>query len=176
MAGRTTAAKRYAQAIAAIARTDNSWEQWRQDLAVVQEALQNPDLRLTLESPRITAERKKALLDETLGTRVAPATKNLLTVIGRRGRFNLFADVAVWFDDIADRALDVRRHVVTSAVPLTDQQRQRLLRQLSEEGGKVVLTEQVDLALIGGFVVRHEDLIHDYSIRTRLETLRARLN
>ena len=176
MPGRTTAGKRYAEAIAAIARGDNSWERWRQDLAVIGEVMKDDQLRLTLESPRMSPERKGELLDQALGGRVAPATQNLLKVIGRRGRFALLPDVAAWFDDLADRALGVRRYTVTSAAPLTDDQRQRLQQQLGAGGGQAVLTERTDPELLGGLVIRHEDIIRDYSVRTRLRTLRDRMN
>jgi F-type H+-transporting ATPase subunit delta len=173
MPGRTTAGKRYAEAIAAIARGDNSWERWRQDLAVIGQALQDAELRLTLESPRVSAERKNQVLDQVLGGRVAPATQNLLKVMGRRARLGLLPDVAMWFDELADRALG---YTVTTAAPLTDAQRQELQQRLGTDGGKAVLTERTDPALLGGLVVQHEDIIRDYSIRTRLQSLRDRLN
>lgn len=175
MPGRTTAGKRYAEAIAAIARQDNSWERWREDLTIVGDALQDAELRLTLESPRVTAERKGKLLDDVLRDRVADPTRNLLKVMGRRGRLALLGDVRVWFDELADRALGVRRYRVTSATPLTEEQRTQLRQRLGS-GGSVVLTEHVDPSLLGGLVIRHDDVIRDFSVRTRLETLRNRLN
>jgi F-type H+-transporting ATPase subunit delta len=176
MPGRTSAAKRYAEAIAGIARTENSWERWRTDLAAVAEVLKDEPLRLTLESPRVNAARKYELLDQVLGGRVTQETSNLLKVIGHRGRFNLLGDIIIWFDELADRALGVRHFTVTSAVPLTEDQRIRLTERLAVGGGKVLLVEQVDASLLGGMVLRHEDIIRDYSVRTRLETLRDRLN
>ncbi|MGI8422779.1 MAG: ATP synthase F1 subunit delta [Chloroflexota bacterium] len=176
MPGRTTAAKRYAEAVAAIARQESSWEQWRRDLGLVGEGLQDSELRLMLESPRVNAEQKAALLERAFGGRVAPQVLSLLKVMGKRGRLTLAPDMLKWFDEIADRALGVRRYVVTSATPLTDEQRQRLRSQLGGTTGQLVLTEHVDPAIIGGLIVRHDDMILDFSIKTRLETLRERLN
>jgi F-type H+-transporting ATPase subunit delta len=176
MPGRTSAAKRYAEAVSAIARTENSWERWRNDLHAVGEVLKDDQLRLMLESPRISAERKNAALEQTIGGLISPEASNLLKVIGQRGRFNLMSDVITWFDELADRALNIHHYTVTTAVPLTEDERRRLSEKLAVEGGQVVLTEQVDANLLGGMVVRHEDIIRDYSLRTRLETLRARLN
>ena len=48
MPGRTTAAKRYAEAVAAIARQENSWDQWRKDFDVLSETLSDPRLRVLL--------------------------------------------------------------------------------------------------------------------------------
>ena len=176
MPGRTTAAKRYAEAVAAIARQENSWDQWRRDFDVLREALAEPRLRLLLQSPRVEPGQRRDLLEQAVGNRVSANTLNLLKVMGRRGRLGLFDDLLTWFDEIADRVQGVRRYTVTSAAPLSDAQRERLRAELAREGGSVILTERVDPSLIGGMVLRHEDVIRDYSIRTRLESLRERLN
>jgi F-type H+-transporting ATPase subunit delta len=177
MPGRTPAAKRYAEAVAAIARQDNSWEQWRRDLDVVRDALQNPELRLMLESPRLAVGQRGALLDQTLASKVGATTLNLLKVMGRRGRLGLLSDMLVWFDEIADRAQGVRRFTVTTATPLDDNQRAQLRARLGGGDDRhLLLTERIDPSLIGGLVLQQEDLIRDYSIKTRLETLRERLN
>lgn len=178
MPGRTSAGKRYAEAVAGIARQENSWEQWRRDLALIQESLATPELRLALESPRILPERKQRMLAESFGGRVAPATLNLLKVMAQRGRLGVLSDTIVWFDEIADRTLGVRRFTVTTAAPLTDSQRETLRTRIGGEtgAGQVILTEHVDPAIIGGMILRHEDIISDFSVKSRLDALRDRLN
>src|SRR5258708_7031718 len=125
-----TAAKRYAEAIAGIAREAGTWEQWRQDLAAISKALEDPTLRLTLLSPRVSAERKQQMLDQAIQGNVSEQAHNLLLAMGRRGRFALLPDVAVWFDELANRSLGIRHFIVTSAAPLTDQERQQLTQRL----------------------------------------------
>lgn len=176
MPGRTPAAKRYAEAVAALARQDNSWQQWRRELGAVREALENPQLRLMLESPRLAAGQRGQVIDQVFGGRVGALTLNLLKVMGRRGRIALLPDMLTWFDEIADRALGVRRYDVTSATPLTDEQRRSLRDRLGGRDGQVILTERVDPALLGGLVLQEEDIIRDYSVRARLESLRERMN
>lgn len=179
MPGRTTTAKRYAEAVAAIARQEGTWEQWRKDFELLRQALADPKLRVLLTSPRMEPGQRRDLLDQAVGNRVSANTLNLLKVMGRRGRLELFDDLLVWFYEMADREQGVRRYQVTSATPLTEAQRERLRTQLgggSGASGQVVLTEEVDPKLIGGLVLRHEDMIRDYSIKTRLDTLREHLN
>ncbi len=177
MPGRTTAGKRFAEAIAGIARQNGAWEQWRRDLGEIGSALANPEIRLTLESPRVAPERKQRLLADSFAGRLTPDTLNLLNVMAQRGRLALLPDVLVWFDEIADRATGVRRYTVTTAAPLSDDQRAQLQQRLvASTGGQVILTERVDPSIMGGMVLRHEDVIADYSVRSRLEALRERLN
>lgn len=179
MPRRTTAAKRYAEALAGLARDTGdaaAWQQWRENLHRVAEAFEDPTLRLTLESPRLSAERKEAALRERLGSAVSQETYNLLGLMARRGRVELVPDVVTWFDEFADRALGVSHFTVTTATPLGDDQRAQLRARLTRGQGQAVLTERIDPAILGGMVLQQEDVIRDYSVRARLEALRERMN
>jgi F-type H+-transporting ATPase subunit delta len=201
---RSSAAKRYAEAAAGLARQDGSWDTWRQDLHTLSQALQDGRLLQALQNERVPAERKRQVVDSLFQGRVSPGARNLLLLLLRRRRLELLGDVGSWFDELADRARGVRRVTVTTAAALTESQRERLLRRLAgasgppardggpapaggreAEGGEssrlagrgaVELTEEVDPAIVGGLVVRQGDIIQDYSIKARLEALRERLN
>jgi F-type H+-transporting ATPase subunit delta len=176
MPQRSSAAKRYAEAIAAIARETGSWEQWRQDLAAIRQAMYDPALRLALENPRLAPERKQELLHRALQDGVADEAINLIAVMVRRGRLELLPDVVQWFDELADRALGIRHVTVTTATPLTDDLRQRIKERLGAGAAQIQLREKVDPDILGGLVVQEGDIIRDYSVRARLESLRERLN
>jgi ATP synthase F1 delta subunit len=64
---------------------------------------------------------------------------------------------------------------VTSARPLNDQTRKELEKVLLCETGtkRVVLSEQIDEALLGGFTVRTPDQELDASIQSKLKQLKA---
>ena len=173
---RSTSAKRYAEAVAGLARQDGSWERWRHDLSSLVELTANRPLTLSLQSDRVPAERKRELLTSLLGDRVTPAARSLLSVMARRRRLELLPDLRSWFDELADQAEGVQRVTVTTPQPLTDEQREALRRRVSAGRGQVLLTEQVDPAIIGGLILQQGDIIQDYSIRARLESLRHRMN
>jgi F-type H+-transporting ATPase subunit delta len=195
---RSSAAKRYAEAAAGLARQDGSWDTWRQDLHTLSQALQDGRLLQALQNERVPAERKRQVVDSLFQGRVSPGARNLLLLLIRRRRLELLGDVGSWFDELADRARGVRRVTVTTAAALTESQRERLLQRLAGASGSpapapgrgagggessrlagrgaVELTEEVDPAIVGGLVVRQGDIIQDYSIKARLEALRERLN
>lgn len=178
MPRRTSAAKRYAEAVAAIATQSNSWQRWRDDLHRLDQALEDGRIRLVLESPRVAPEHKAQLLRTAIGDGVAPETHHLIGVMARKGRLDLLSDVVTWFDELADRALGVMRVAVTSAVALTDDERRQFRQHIAAGTGasEVVLTETVDPAIMGGLIVQDGDIIRDYSVRARLASLRERLN
>jgi F-type H+-transporting ATPase subunit delta len=185
----SSAGKRYAEAVAGLARLDGSWERWRQELRALDQAISDPRVRATVQSDRHTTEAKRRLLVSLVGSGVSAGALNLVLVMARRRRLELLPDVVRWFDELADRALHVRRITVTTAVALTDQQRERLRRRLAlahtgaaPEGpdsptvGDVQLTVKIEPSLLGGLVIRQDDIIQDFSVKARLELLRERLN
>jgi F-type H+-transporting ATPase subunit delta len=185
---RSSAAKRYAEAAAGLARQDGSWDTWRQDLLALSQALQDGRLLQALQNERVPMERKRQVVHTLFEGRVSPGARNLLLLLARRRRLELLGDVVSWFDELADRARGVRRITVTTAAALTERQRERLLQRLAGAAGAaattrstgttgaVELSEEVDPAIIGGLVVRQGDIIQDYSVKARLEALRERLN
>lgn len=65
---------------------------------------------------------------------------------------------------------------VSSAVPLTEEERRQLKQRLRERfGQEFVLRVEVDPSLIGGLVVRANDRVFDASVAGRLEALGERL-
>ncbi|HYU15703.1 MAG TPA: ATP synthase F1 subunit delta, partial [Candidatus Acidoferrum sp.] len=65
---------------------------------------------------------------------------------------------------------------VRTAVPLSDEQRERLSAALSKATGKTVeLKVLVDPAVIGGVLARVGDQVIDGTVRRRLELARERL-
>ena len=70
----------------------------------------------------------------------------------------------------------VRAHIRT-AVPLTDEERGLLSAKLGQAlgGRQVVLTEVVDRAMLGGFIVESGSAVVDGSLEGQLERMRRRL-
>ena len=72
---------------------------------------------------------------------------------------------------LADDRGEVTADVV-SAVPLSDDQKQRLTATLAEKSGKTVkLNTRVDESLIGGMIVKLGSQMIDSSIKSKLASL-----
>ena len=170
-----SAGKRYAQAAAQIARQAGSWARWRQDLAAIAEVFQDESLLAILQAPRVGLTRKLELVDSIFGGTLTTEAMNLVQLLIRRRRIGLFADMQRWFLELADVAEGIERYTITTAVPLTDDLRGAVRQRLERDGRQVVMTEQVNPDIIGGLMIRHNDLIQDFSVRGQLEVLREQL-
>jgi len=102
--------------------------------------------------------------------------RNFLRLVAEKGRIREIEDIAREFERLM--AVEERRLSVelTTAYPLSDEEAQRILKQIEDASGrKVEATQKVDPSLIGGFVLQAGSMRVDASLRGRLNRLRQEL-
>ncbi|MFJ8492067.1 F0F1 ATP synthase subunit delta [Streptomyces sp. NPDC094038] len=133
-------------------------------------------LRAALTDRKATAAAKVELLHRLLGGRAKPVTERLVTrlVTAPRGR-SLEAGLEALSKLAAERRSRVVA-VVTSAVPLSEPQKQRLGAALAKLYGRTMhLNLDVDPAVVGGIRVQVGDEVINGSIADRLEDAARRM-
>ena len=172
---RAPKAKRYAQALFNLAQEQGKEQAWLDELAVAVESLTGTDVTLFFSSVRIPLERKLRVMRELFPGR-DQAVMNLIGLLLRRNAIDLLPDIQTSYRELLDEKLGRVYANVSSAVPLTADQQDRLRQTLSGALNKdVILDVRQDPEIIGGLVVRVGDQIIDGSVRSRLEALRRRL-
>ena len=153
----TTLARPYARAAFEHARAAG-------DLAVWQTVL--------TELAAITAEPKVAAAGEA----APPAVANLLAIMADNGRLSLLPEVAMLFDQLKQAVESTVAVHVTSAYPLSDAETQQLADTMQEKLARsITLTSETDPSLLGGALIRADDLMIDGSVRGRLNKLAGTL-
>jgi len=169
------AARRYAQAIFALAREDNSYDRWCSELEQIAALFAIPLAAKALTSPVLSAERKVAVI-ETEVPDLQPRTRNLLRLLAHHNRLRLLPEIASALRELVNRARGIATARVTTAVPLDAAAQELLAERLGRYlGQQVELETTVDPSIIGGVIARVGDLLLDGSVRGRLEALRRRL-
>ncbi|MER7840549.1 F0F1 ATP synthase subunit delta [Streptomyces sp. NPDC096040] len=136
----------------------------------------NTELRAALTDRKASAAAKTELLHRLLGGRAKPVTERLVTrlVTAPRGR-----SLEAGLDALSKLAAERRNRVVavvTSAVPLSEPQKQRLGAALAKlYGRKMHLNLDVDPAVVGGIRVQVGDEVINGSIADRLEDAARRM-
>ena len=168
-------ARRYAEAYFALATEANAVDVWRRELARAVETLTNPEVGGALANPRLPiSDRVRLALDLLDGS--SPEVRNLARLLVERHRTAEAGELLSEYDRLADAARGVVRIEVTTAVPPTDDVKQRIESTLSERFGKAAqITLMHDPEIIGGLIVRIGDRVIDGSVRTHLQQLQAAL-
>jgi F-type H+-transporting ATPase subunit delta len=137
----------------------------------------SPELRQTLENPVFKLSERRALLEKLLPQLApTPQTRTFALLLLERGRIALLPAIARAYREMVDAALGRVRATVISARPLDASTAAAVQRALEKRTGKkVLISTSVDPDLIGGIVARVGDLVFDGSLRTRLDTLKARV-
>jgi len=136
----------------------------------------DPRLEVFLSSPAVARERKEQALRKGFQGRVTPTTLHFLLVLNHHDRLAMLRAVALSYRELYDERSGHIKVQVRSAVPLTEDQAERLRQQLRDSFQREPIMEtRVDPDLLGGLVVRVEDWVYDASVRTRLEKIRNQL-
>jgi F-type H+-transporting ATPase subunit delta len=167
--------RRYAQAIFEIALEKKELERWQSDLQKIVDAIGDETFLAAMESPKIKIEDKTKLLKQRLGE-INPLALNLLHLLITRGGIGMIGDIAEEFQRMMDSYHGIQAAEVITAVPLDDNDKQKLADNLGAlVGAKVVLKPEVDPEIIGGIIARVGGKLLDGSTRSKLAALKREL-
>ena len=153
--------------------------------SVLEQELEQYESRLKMESvgtvlqvgDGIARTEKEAFLQKQFKSKTNPNVYGLLVLLLRRRRFDHLVAIAGEFHKLAEEAQGITRAVVRTAVPITDGQADVLTRALGKRTGskKVLLTREVDPALLGGASLSLDHKVIDGTLATQLWRLRRQL-
>jgi F-type H+-transporting ATPase subunit delta len=172
-----TVARNYAEALLALgAKADNreGFGAMIRDVAHAME--QDETLRRFLESPRVSATEKNAVLGKAFEDRVPRLFLRFLFTLVNNRRQMMIPSIAREYADLLDEA-EGRVHAdVTVASSMQDADVQAVGARLSSMLGKTVVPHvTINPSIIGGVVVKIGDTVMDGSVRRRLERLAHRM-
>ena len=138
MAELATVARPYAEATFQTALQKNMLGAVGEGLALVAAIAADEQMRSILGDPKVNAQQKKQLFDAIAGERADPTVKSLLAVLVDNRREVLIGEIARQFDDLKHEHERVLRARITSAQPLSDQQRNDIVAALEQRYGKKI--------------------------------------
>lgn len=173
-------ASRYARALVEVVleqKTDPDIA--RQQLNSIVEAVhESTELRRVWESPAVSADQKRAVLDavvKQLG--VAKPIRNFVAILIDHQHVAILDEVAKQFDSELNAQLGLADAEISSAHPLAADGKRQLESELERLTGKKVRAHySSDPELLGGVVVRVGSTIYDGSVRGQLEKIKQELS
>jgi F-type H+-transporting ATPase subunit delta len=140
------------------------------DLAARME--EDKELRAFVSNPTIDVESRKRTLETLFRGKYSDLFVDSLQVLSRRGRLDLIGAVSEAYRLAREEHQGRVRVHVSSAAPLADEAREKLVDIAAKQTGKEPeLVETVDASLIGGLVLRVGDQKFDASVAAKLKGL-----
>ncbi len=169
-------AKRYAKALFELSA--DQLETVQNDMQLIKRTFEeNPVLIKVLKNPTVPASKKMAIVEQIFGQKVSAATRKLLQLLGQKDRLSLLQDIAVAFDRLYKAHKGIKEAKLTSAIPLTDDLKSKILAKVKDITGsnQIHLINTVDPSLIGGFILNLDDLRYDASVSGKLAKIKSKL-
>ena len=137
----------------------------------------DPGFAVMMSSAAIDVAARRATLRRAFGDgRVHQLVLNLLLVMNDKRRSMILPQVCVAYRRKLDVQLGSEIVQVTTAVPLTEEQRGRLRTEVKRlTGHDADLFEKTDPDVLGGIRVQVADRLYDLSVDRRLHDVRAAL-
>ncbi len=170
-------ASRYAGALMTSALAEGNLVDVAESYAGILDVVEgNQDVRIFMDSPQVSDQEKKDLLQSVFGQKIETVMLHFLYLLIDKNRIENFRDIGEEFADMVEKHQGIVRAQVTTAVALPDDLAAGLKEKLSAfTGAQVILENRIDPAVIGGVCVTMGDQILDGTVRNNLDLLRGKL-
>ena len=169
--------RNYAEALLALATKAENREGFGVMIRDVANAIaQDATVKLFLESPRVSYERKNEILSRAFGDRVPRVFLRFLQKMVHNRRQMMIPEIATEYAKLLDEQEGRVHAEVTLARAVSDEETANIGAQLSRVlGSKVMPQVSVDPSIMGGIIVKVGNTVMDGSVSRRLSKLATRM-
>ena len=131
-----------------------------------------------LDNPIVNQTAKREVLTKTLESQVNPETFKFLMVLVDRGRINLLRSVIASYLELVYETASIKTIEVSTAFAFTYLQKNTLVQKLKEltNAREIRLVITVDPSLIGGFLIKTDSKVIDFTVKNQLQNLAKHLD
>lgn len=161
----------YAQAV-----FEKAMASWLTPLKAIAASLVQSKSAQQLDNAGTPFAQKQEMLRAIFPPDTSVEVQNLLFLLASKNEMHLLPAVIGEIDQYAQRDAAATLTKVTSAIPLTDSERQSLETKLRQQfGSQLVFEYSVNPEILGGVIVRAGDKVIDGSVSGKLAALKEKL-
>ncbi len=168
----------YGEALFELAVEKNKVEEFLEEVEGIRQILKvHPQLTEIFLNPQITRAEKEDVLVQIFTGRISEEIVGFLRLVLEKGRYQELDRIFAYFIDRVKAYKKIGVAHVTTAIPLSGAQKQRVEDKLLSTTAfeTMEISYQVDEALIGGMIIKIGDRTVDSSLRTKLENMQRSL-
>lgn len=150
---------------------------WNEVKMIRDTVLENPEFVSLLCHPEMTQEKKISVLEKVFKGNICDDSMGFLHVLIRKGRIGEIVAILDYFDKRAKEYNKIGVVSVSTPMPLSDNQKEKVENRLLEVSDyeSLEVHYELDESLLGGIVIRIGDRVLDNSIRTKMDMLSRQL-
>ena len=133
---------------------------------------ETPEFLRLLTTPNLSKEERCNVVDKSFRGKVHPYVLNFLKILTERGYAKYFSDCRKAYEDRYNEANGILPVQAVTALPLTQEQSQKLTQKLQTITGKTVkLQNTVDEHCLGGVRLCYNGVQVDGTVKNRLDAI-----
>jgi len=134
------------------------------------------DFVLLLESPVVTTSKKADLITKIFREQINPLTLNFLLLITNNKREVHIPGICRNFLELTRKDQNIKSAILVTATEINAQSTHKIKILIEKElDSKVELTCKLEPEIIGGLVLRIDDIQYDSSVSTQLRKIKQQL-
>ena len=139
---------------------------------------ETPELVEYLNNPVVRQEAKGEILAKTLKSQINAETFKFLMVLIERDRINLLSGIINSYLELIYQTASIKMIEVSTATAFTNSQKTTLIQKLKEltDAREIRLIITEDPNLIGGFLIKTDSKVIDFTIKNQLQQLAKHLD
>ena len=131
-----------------------------------------------LNNPVVKKDAKREILAKTLKSQINTETFKFLMVLVNRDRINLLGAIINTYLELVYETASIKMIEVSTSSAFTNSQKSTLVQKLKEltNAREIRLVITVDPSLIGGFLIKTDSKVIDFTIKNQLQQLAKHLD
>ncbi len=131
-----------------------------------------------LNNPIVNQNAKREILTKILQSQLNTETFKFLLVLVDRDRINLLKSIITNYLELVYETASIKMIEVSTAFAFSNSQKNMLIKKLKEltNAREIRLVVTVDSSLIGGFLIKTESRVIDFTVKNQLQNLAKHLD
>jgi len=172
------AAQVYAQGLYSLAQEENLTKTILEEMTVLRQSFsQEPMFLRLLSAPNVAMAQRIGIIDDSFRGKVHPYVLNFLKLLTEKGYIRKFPECCEAYRRQYNQDNDILPVWAVTAVPLRQEQSQKLCEKLTKLTGKTVeLNNRIDPEVLGGVRLDYDGKRIDGTVKNRLDSVRELLH
>ena len=167
--------QRYAKALMDLAQERGKVPEVLEDIKSFEQVSRNRDFYLLLQSPIVTADKKKNIVEKIFGGKITDITLGFINLCITKGREGVLPDMATAFINDYKQEQGIISIKVSTAAELSKETLEAIKSKIIADvphAKDVEIETILKPELIGGYIVEFGDKLYDASVIRQLEDLK----